>query len=125
MADVSIKILGVERLQAKLTKMASLPALKSTMGKAVGVVNGDAKNIVPVDSGNLRNSIHGSVEVGSPTEIVGKVATSTEYAPYVEFGTSKMGARPFLWPALNKNKKRINQLFAAAVISAAEKGKGK
>lgn len=92
------------------------------MGEAVGIVNGDAKNIVPVDTGNLRNSIHGSVEAGTSKEVVGKVATSTDYAPYVEFGTSRMGAQPFLWPALHKNKKRINQLFAATVTAA---GKGK
>lgn len=123
MADVKITILGVKRLQTKLTKIASLPALETTMGEAVGIVNGEAKNIVPVDSGNLRNSIHGSVEKGKTTEITGKVATSTEYAPYVEFGTSKMGAQPFLWPALRKSQKRIQQLFAAAVLSAAGKGK--
>ncbi len=120
---VKISILGVERLQTKLGKMASLPALKSTMGQAVGLVNGEAKSIVPVDSGNLRNSIHGSVEAEAPTELVGKVATSVEYAPYVEFGTSRMGAQPFLWPALRRSQKRIQQLFAAAVLSAVRKGR--
>lgn len=123
MADVKITILGVKRLQTKLTKIASLPALEAAMGEAVGIVNGEAKDIVPVDSGNLRSSIHGLVEDGNTKEITGKVATSTEYAPYVEFGTSKMGAQPFLWPALRLNQKRIQKLFTAAVLNAAGKGK--
>lgn len=54
-----------------------------------------AKELCPVDTGNLRNSI--SHEVDDTTVYVG---TNTEYAPYVEFGTgiyAEGGGRPTPW----------------------------
>ena len=46
-----------------------------------------------VRTGALRNSIaHKYV----PSEKVAYIGTNIEYAPYVELGTSKMAARPFL-----------------------------
>ncbi len=59
-----------------------------------------------VDIGLLRASITHEVtrEAG---EIIGRVGTHVEYAPYLEFGTSRMAARPFLRPALINNKAAI------------------
>lgn len=45
--------------------------------------------------GTLKNSIAYLVE--APTVYIG---TNVEYAPYVEFGTSRMEAKPFLMPAV-------------------------
>ena len=53
-----------------------------------------AKAICPVDTGNLRNSIT-HFQQGND-EYIG---TPVEYAPYVELGTRKMKARPYLRPA--------------------------
>ena len=47
-----------------------------------------------IDTGRLRNSI--SHEVVGDTAVIG---TNVEYASYVELGTSKMKARPYLRPA--------------------------
>lgn len=55
-----------------------------------------AKAVVPVDTGNLKNSIRSEF---SSDGLTGYVGTSVEYAPYVEFGTRKMGARPYLTTA--------------------------
>ena len=55
-----------------------------------------AKSLCPVDTGNLRNSISYIVE--GDTVYIG---TNTEYAPYVELGTYKMAARPYLEPAIS------------------------
>lgn len=52
---------------------------------------GYAKKDCPVDTGRLRNSISHAQE--KDTAYIG---TNVEYAPYVEFGTSKMASRPFL-----------------------------
>lgn len=60
-----------------------------------GLAEGYAKRLCPVDTGNLRNSITHQQE-NEDTEIIG---TNVYYAPYVELGTSRMGARPFLRPA--------------------------
>lgn len=92
-------------------------AIKS-MDQAVNValtasallVEGAAKNLVPVDTGNLRNSITHEVEKKEA-----KVGTNVEYAPFVELGTVKMAAQPYLNPALEANKGNIKKIFADAI----------
>lgn len=55
------------------------------------------------DTGSLVSSItHGQVDV---TGFVYEVGTNSKYAKPLEFGTRKMASRPFLQPALEKNKK--------------------
>jgi HK97 gp10 family phage protein len=49
-----------------------------------------------------------------PTEagkFTGRVGTNVEYAQHLEFGTVKMGPRPFLRPAFEKNISKIRALF--------------
>ena len=54
-----------------------------------------AQDFAPVDTGFLKGSIATKVE--SPTMAL--VIASAEYASYVEYGTYKMAAQPFLMPA--------------------------
>lgn len=58
------------------------------------------KQITPVDTGNLRHS-YGAVPVTSNEVHVG---TEVEYAPYVEYGTSRMSAQPHLTPAFAQSE---------------------
>lgn len=51
-----------------------------------------------VDTGTLRRSI--THEVEQRNIATGRVGTNVVYAKWLEFGTSKMAARPFLRPAL-------------------------
>ena len=57
-----------------------------------------AKELCPVDTGRLRSSITSQIERDGAT-IVGVVGTDVEYASFVEFGTQRMEAQPFLVPA--------------------------
>ena len=57
---------------------------------------GYAKKECPVDTGNLRNSI--TNEVRSSEEAV-YIGTNVEYAAYVELGTTRTKAKPYLKPA--------------------------
>lgn len=59
----------------------------------------DAKQIVPVRTGRLQNSI----QVAETREGGLVIVALTSYASYVEFGTSRMFARPYLRPAIRKN----------------------
>lgn len=38
------------------------------------------------------------------------VESRADYSSFLEFGTSKMAARPFMQPALEENKPKINRL---------------
>ena len=79
----------------------------------IGVfVEGEAKLRCPVDTGRLRQSI--IRQVNEPDESV-RIGTPVEYGPYVEFGTIKMKAQPFLRPAVLDNKKDIARLIASAL----------
>ena len=53
-----------------------------------------------VDTGRLMNSITHETDTDEMVEIVG---TNVEYAPYVEYGTSKTKAKPFLKNTIQDN----------------------
>ena len=57
---------------------------------------GYAKDLAPVDTGNLRNSISHQVDDGEPAVYIG---SNTSYAPYVELATGiyAEGGRPTPW----------------------------
>ncbi len=60
-----------------------------------GMAESYAKAACPVDTGRLRNSITHQQE----SENVEVIGSNVSYAAFVELGTSKMSARPFLRPA--------------------------
>lgn len=82
------------------------------------LVSNDAKSIVPVDTGFLQNSIQpGEVTVGNNV-VDGEVRADAEYAAYVENGTSRQKAQPFMFPALKKNKENFKRRVAKAMEDA-------
>lgn len=78
---------------------------------AAFAVEGKAKTLAPVDTGALKNSLH--------TEMRGKltavVADGVEYGIYQEFGTSRMGAHPFLVPAVEWIRPRWVEMWRALI----------
>lgn len=58
---------------------------------------GYAKDLCPVDTGNLRNSITNAPDLEEKAVYIG---TNVEYAADVELGTSKQKAQPYLKPAV-------------------------
>ena len=69
------------------------------------------------DTGVLAGGITTSVEKEDRNTLVGYVkahardGSGGNYAVHLEFGTRTMGARPFMQPALQKNERRIKQIF--------------
>lgn len=78
--------------------------------KAAYELEARAKVEVPVDTGNLRNSIRTTFENDGMT---GVVSTNVEYAIYVEYGTRFMSAHPYFTPAAEQ----VRQSFERAVKS--------
>ena len=80
--------------------------------EAIGLqAEGYAKLKAPVDTGRLRNSITHSL---APEEEAVYIGTNVEYAPYVEYGTRRTKAQPFLKPAVQNHAeeyKRIAERF--------------
>lgn len=66
-----------------------------------------AKQLAPVDTGNLRNLI-----VGAMTDTTaGELTSGAEYGAYVEFGTHKMDARPHMVPGFEAAKAMLRDLL--------------
>lgn len=71
-------------------------------------VQARASENAPVDTGRLSASI--ANEVFDDYALIG---TNVEYAPYVELGTSRQEAQPYLRPALDNNRNKIKAIFAS------------
>lgn len=66
-------------------------------------------------TGNLTNSIQpGAVNI-TDTEVEAYVEARMSYATYVEFGTSRAKAYPFLTPAVLRNADKFKKGIAAQV----------
>ena len=85
--------------------------------KACVIVQGAAKPLTPLKTGNLRGSITYSISGNE-----GRVGTNVEYAPYVEMGTSKMAAQPYLRPAADNNRARVAKELGVTIGQAAVAG---
>lgn len=113
-------------------------AIKQALEQSANDIVTMAKSLVPVDKGELRDSIGwtwGRPPKGAIT--LGKVAASqiatdltitiyagnsdAYYARWVEFGTQKMGAQPYFFPSYRANKKQSRQRLSRAINQAAKK----
>lgn len=63
-------------------------------------VQNTARQLCPVDTGRLRASISTSGLQRDARGAYIEVGTNVSYAPYVEFGTQRSPAQPYLRPAL-------------------------
>ncbi len=63
------------------------------------------------DTGFLGQNITMNVKTQPNGSVVGQVISAAPYSKALEFGTVNMQPRPFMQPALNKNKSRIVKIF--------------
>lgn len=119
MADVRFELKGLEKLQAKLqrvSKMEEVERIVEKHGEAMqkkavtnaskfrGHYEGRGKNRRFVrPTGATKRSI--SVNSGKIDRFKYRVAPGTDYAAYVELGTRKMSAQPFIKPAFDEQKR--------------------
>lgn len=65
-----------------------------------------------VDTGRLRNSVSHYANYDTDSTYIG---TNVEYGPYIEFGTVKMAARPFLRRAVQEHVNEYKRLAENAL----------
>lgn len=86
------------------------PLVSAEVKKATLSIQARAQSAAPVLTGTLRRSITSQF----PSDLSGVVGPSVNYGVYVEFGTRRMGARPYMRPAAEA----VLPGFAAAVAAA-------
>ena len=132
MADENVKVEGMDNVMEMLDKVTSTVNVQAALQQCCALVEREAKQLAPKDTGALRRSIASRVEGDK-----GIVFTPLEYAPYIEFGTglfAESGGRtdtpwsyqndkgewvstngikpqPFLRPALNNNRTKIKKIL--------------
>jgi len=82
-------------------------AMESMTGGKSGRMYGSHRASAPgeppaIDTGLLVNTIGVMQEPGSASGLKAIVTPNADYAPHLEFGTTKMAPRPFLRPAFER-----------------------
>jgi HK97 gp10 family phage protein len=106
----------VWRIAHQKRPMISKAQMKA-QGRTSRVSDPNATLGVPVQTGALQASIQQSV-TGSGGRLVGKIwCKGVGYANFIEYGTSKMPARPFMRPAVALTKEAIKRMFDLKIDS--------
>lgn len=125
----------VENLDIIIEDLISDEKIEAALKKACALLEREAKEKAPKDTGALRRSITSEVE---GTE--GVVFTPLEYAPYVEYGTglfavdgrknvpwsyqddegnwhttSGQHPQPFMRPSLDENREKVLKIIAEGI----------
>ena len=107
--DVSVK-----QDNAKQVAEGIESAVDVALEKIGLMAEGYAIKKCPVDTGHLRGSITHEVDFDGDAVYIG---TNVEYAPYVELGTSRQKAQPFLRPAASEHGAQYRQVLKKALGS--------
>ena len=116
MSNTKLRIEGIENVKRNFNALTEgmNPAAARVLKEVAEEVKTEAKDLVPVDTGALRDSIRLIVTAkpaGNITrvgvraggyEVNPKTGKLVNYAVYVEFGTSRQSPQPYLIPAVNK-----------------------
>lgn len=127
---MSIEIRGAAKLMVRLADLKEREldkaAEKGTRDTAEAIRD-TAKNLSPVDTGSLRQSIRLQVHA-MPARHIHKIGVSAggyvtnpktkrkvDYASYQEYGTSKMAPQPYMHPAVELHKKNLPKNIKDAI----------
>ncbi len=134
------KVIGIAKLRKKLEALVSVgrDQIRRAMETSANEIVALAKNLVPVDKGDLKDSIGwtwGKAPKGAMT--LGKVQSDgvdseftitiyagnsdAYYARWVEFGTQKMGAQPYFYPSYRALRRRSKSRVTRSVSKAIKK----
>lgn len=84
----------------------------ATYGKHIASTAGNPPNS---DTGFLASQIFVKIDAD---KLGADVQSLADYSIHLEFGTSKMGARPFLQPAMEENRKPIRAMYRKLKVRA-------
>ena len=102
MAKTNVTWSGLDNLMEELgaTAEATIDAAASAMKTTTGQAQAQAKQIAPKRTGYMANNILVEPVKKTAASVTGTVNAKADYSSFVEFGTYKMSAEPFIRPAV-------------------------
>ena len=119
MTTLTMTVRGGEQLHRNLARLAGAQrrqAQQDGLEAGARIVETHAKLICPVDTGFLRNSI----QVDEVTPMEATIAPHTNYAEFVEFGTSRREEQPYMRPAIDEHEGEILAAIRETVAAFVE-----
>lgn len=130
------RFLNVAKLNKKLARLPGVAknGMRDALAQSAREITDLMEALVPQDSGGLAGSIGwtfgnapkgslaiGFVKSGELTVTIYCGDSDAYYARWVEFGTQKMSARPFFYPAYRALRKRASRRIKGSARKAAKK----
>lgn len=102
-------------------------AVEAQIGITTGAVSGKTHVVSqPGDYPNQDTGVLGNnIETNQVAPLIVEVSSNAPYAAALEFGTSRMAARPHMRPARDAKRKEVEQLVKQAVASVVRRSKSK
>ena len=91
--------MALKRNRIPQTRAAIIDAASRGVARAGGYIVDLAQQLCPVDTGALRGSIRLEPSEPAPVMAVKAGGGTVDYAGFIEYGTSRSAAQPFLTPA--------------------------
>ena len=130
------KFLNVAKLNKKLARLPGVARndMRESLAQSAREITNLMEQLVPQDSGDLAGSIGwtfgkvpkgtlalGFVKSGELTVAIYCGDSDAYYARWVEFGTQKMAAQPFFFPAYRALRKRASNRIKRSARRSAKK----
>lgn len=120
---MTITIEGRQRLRAKARALRARVAasVQPAVVQAAELIIKTQKQLVPVDDGDLRDSIHWEQDLKSENATRLLIMAGGQPAPHariIEFGRQNAPAVPFFFPGYRIEKKRATAIISKAVRAA-------
>jgi len=113
--EITCDVKGIERFQEAMRRFDSAVQkhVHRQLASWAAEVKALAKQLVPVRTGHLRSSIYAKI-----SEWVAEIGAEATYALFVELGTRRMQARPYLYPAIKQYLPKLEATIREAIEAA-------
>lgn len=130
--EFNVKTEGLRELDRALNQLplrARSSVLRGALNKAADPIVKEARALVPVDTGLGKKSIRKRASTPRAANGFNAVVTigflqRAFYLRFIELGTSKIPAKPFLRPAFDNNIKAAMEMFRQELRARIEKARG-
>jgi len=118
MAAIEITVTGADKIAQELGDAADklVPAIDAAVEAGADLIQDMAITLVAVRSGLLKSTIHVEPTGQMMERLVRAGGGACTYSAFVEFGTRRQSAQPYMRPSRDAREAEIVNLIARAVL---------